>query len=154
MSTSADKSGQDSGQPRADRAASCHPDRHVHAKGLCQPCYRAQLRSSKKAQAGCHPEEPHYAKGLCSRCYFHEHRQNGKVQPFVPGLSRDQVPILLRGACGICRRTDAELSPDRDQRTGRLRGVLCDRCRDLVSNETLIQLAADYLKPWARSQSA
>lgn len=155
MPDDGDKPEQDSGRPSSGPTcgAPCHPDRRVHAKGLCQPCYRAQLKSKKKPSA-CHPEEPEYAKGFCAPCYWHEHKAAGKVEPFVPGLPRDQLPLLRNGPCGICRRSGVKLELDRDKRTGRLRGLLCDRCTALVENETLVQFAADYLKPWIRSQSA
>ena len=52
------------------KAATCHPDRWIAAKGLCAACYRRWLRSQGRLKpAPCHPEKPHYAKGLCSWCY-------------------------------------------------------------------------------------
>jgi hypothetical protein len=49
------------------------------------------------------------------------------------GLSRDDYEALLArqgGACGICKQPPAEpLVVDRSRATGRVRGLLCRRCK-------------------------
>lgn len=144
-------------QTSSTRQATCHPDKPVHAKGLCQPCYR---RASHGVAASCHVDRPHYAKGLCSSCYWKERRAtDGKVLVHVRDLSLDdQASILKNAICGICHTLHKKLKLDTDPLTGRLRGVLCKRCAAGIAafkkDPKLVQQASDYLRPWVRSQSA
>lgn len=47
-------------------AATCHPDRNHHAKGLCDMCYKRQLNEQKIPL--CHPDRKYAHGGKCYNC--------------------------------------------------------------------------------------
>lgn len=73
------------------------------------------------------------------------------------GISRAEYKDLLAaqaGACAICGRTENgsarhNLDVDHDHQTGRIRGLLCNRCNRLLSNAqddpTILRCALSYL---------
>lgn len=50
---------------KAQRMATCHPDRRHLARGLCRACYQ----KAKRTRAKCHPDLPEAARGMCQACY-------------------------------------------------------------------------------------
>jgi hypothetical protein len=57
------------------KSASCHTDRPVLARNMCQACYRRSLPPRKKqtVRSECHPSSPIYCKGMCRLCYSRSH---------------------------------------------------------------------------------
>ena len=62
-----------------------------------------------------------------------EYREKVRAAQRRYGLSREEYETLLArqgGACGICKQPVAEpLVVDRSRATGRVRGLLCRRCK-------------------------
>lgn len=93
--------------------ATCHPDRLMHAKGLCRMCctraYRVRRRGGLPATprpvATCHPDRPHYGRGMCSMCYqqYKRARRRAGVPP-TKGLPPSCHPTRPHEAKGLCRR--------------------------------------------------
>lgn len=72
------------------------------------------------------------------------------------GLTVDQFNAMLlaqNNLCQVCKQPETNgkrLSVDHSHRTGKVRGLLCNRCNVLLGwasdNEVLLGLAADYLR--------
>lgn len=146
--------------------ATCHPDKFVHAWGLCNRCYqRAHKRPVNKRRAVCHPDRPFASKGLCKPCYMQQYlaeyvrpkesmdrRRSGAWASRGIKLTVAEYESLLaaqEGRCAICREFK-KLAVDHDHETGKVRGLLCDYCnrRLLTERHTveLLQRAITYLR--------
>jgi hypothetical protein len=66
------------------------------------------------------------------RCRYAEDPQvREKRRARVYGLSDDAYNAILarqNGGCGTCKRTDVVLCVDHDHETGKVRGLLCQKC--------------------------
>jgi len=107
--------------------------------------------------------------GLCRKCYRKEHRESeaGKDSfwrawlKYRYGLTPAQYDEMLTrqdGVCAICRMGNSaydRLHVDHDDRTGKIRGLLCNNCnrgighlKDSIPN---LRAAIRYLKDAAES---
>ena len=133
--------------------AECHPDRKVHAGGLCRICYRAGKRTPR---ATCHPDSFHVAKGLCRKCYndLPENKvrdiQKRRLRKY--GLTEAEYQAFLDrqgGACAVCHIPEPG-AVDHDHKTGEVRGILCISCNAalglLRDNPDLLRSAIIYLE--------
>lgn len=108
------------------RRAECCPDKPYHAKGMCRHHYQQQPRV--KAQQ---------RKWWDKRWAEHRQAELDKTRRYKLrrefGIDESIYQSMLtaqNGTCAICGGTDKKrkLSIDHDHRTGRIRGLLCNRC--------------------------
>ena len=117
-------------------------------KAVCKKCKRTlgldsfpQLANSK------------YICAECLREYMH------RFQIEKVGCSKEQYDLLFKeqdGKCAICDRevghsskngADCKLAVDHDHETGKIRGLLCNRCnRGLGFLENRLSRALEYVK--------
>lgn len=93
----------------------------------------------------CHPLERDRGHGLCNRCYQRDYRLKNRarflevsrdkhfIRKFgITAAVRDAILASQGHACALCREALRERGPrthtDHDHNTGRIRGVLCNRC--------------------------
>lgn len=143
----------------------CHGE--VKAKGLCKMHYARLLRHghlSNKARTrpgvecsieGCVLHV--YAKGVCHVHYMRKRKMREKF-----GMSTEEVAALSasqNGACAICLGTSSRidgrsgrqhaLAVDHDHATGKVRGLLCDKCNSgiglLRDDPKILAAAIAYL---------
>ncbi|HXF71611.1 MAG TPA: endonuclease VII domain-containing protein [Actinomycetota bacterium] len=167
---------------RSRGPATCHPERALFARGLCQSCYR-KLRQEERPI-----EEDRRRRGvrLCSRCGQEKlldqfPKEHGRCKPCYAAVVREYAEAhkddpafiearrrrsrewarrnrayarnahLLRkygitaedydrlleeqgGVCAICGRRPKQryLAVDHEHGTGRVRGLLCDPCNQML----------------------
>jgi recombination endonuclease VII len=151
-----------------EKVATCHPDRRVHARGLCRPCYKTALVVTGKLSRRiplCHPDRQHTGRGLCGTCYRKLYYRTTSGRAAIQaasvrnnlkrfGLSVSDYESLLHaqgGVCAICRgfwKSKHRLSVDHDHRTGEVRGLLCTACNNhlaWVENPEWMLRAKAYL---------
>ena len=126
----------------ACRQAECHPDRKHHCRGLCRYCYNKQWKRD-------HPER--------AAEYYRRHRQEWRRYMLVSkwGMSPAEYDEMLEaqgGVCAICKGSEKDgryLSVDHDHNSGKVRGLLCQRCNVLVGmagdSPTVLTSAIRYL---------
>jgi hypothetical protein len=155
--------------PRSPRKATCHPEHRAFGRGLCRRCYRQRWEATSK-RAECHPERSRYTKeGLCGQCYarnrymtnadFRKRRAHSKLKAALKSrnVSEQEYRNLLAaqgGVCAICTSSPKagrrRLCIDHCHETGRVRGLLCDRCNRgiglLRDNVSVLARAIEYLK--------
>lgn len=133
------------------------------------------MKDMKKAF--CHKNKKHYAKGLCSLCYnkpnwakwrdkWRKENSDWNLDYHLKtryGISLQEYKDLLikqNGSCAICQKQSItiqskenkikRLSVDHDHKTGRVRGLLCQKCNVLLGmasdNIVFLTNAIEYLK--------
>lgn len=150
--------------------ASCHPKLALKAVGLCASCYN-KSRAATAPRASCHPDRLRVTKdGLCQRCrdrrYYETNgpreRRAAKRRPVAwrikYGLTEQAylaMNLAQGGLCAICRQAQAtkqksRLCVDHCHQTGRVRGLLCDRCNRALGlfadSAERLDVAIKYLK--------
>lgn len=126
--------------------ATCHPDRPDYARGMCHICYQRQWRATHLEQARAYSRErarkarqtPGYTRAKHLR-----HLYKLDVAQYSALLDRQD------NACAICRQPfTGTPHVDHDHPTGRVRGLLCERCNKgigyLNDDPTLLISAAEY----------
>lgn len=112
---------------RERRIPDCHPDREHEAKGLCHECYRGSPEYKQSQRE--------YAKRKAKRqppgYQIDSSLRNSH------GITREQRDAMVEeqgGLCAICRKPPSGpgntgvLHVDHDHVTGRIRGMLCNKC--------------------------
>lgn len=105
--------------------------RNKVANGLCRCCTRSKLPDIS----------------LCE-----EHKTKAKYDNIrrVYGLSREDYDNLISTGCRICGAVLRKPHIDHDHLTGRVRGVLCNKCNTGLGhfNDSveMLELAIQYLK--------
>lgn len=110
----------------------------------CKDCKAERERRGKP-----YPPKPRpLVAGSGGRCHSHNvqhkrlakagahERRVQKVYGLKPG-QYGEIYLYQEGACAICRRATGatrNLSVDHDHRTGRVRGLLCRPCNDLLGH--------------------
>ena len=93
--------------------------------------YREKIRAEGRAGHAAHQDEA--GEGRRRRRLAQRLAQRWRRLQRRYGLSREDYETLLArqgGACGICKQPVAEaLVVDRSRATGRVRGLLCRRCK-------------------------
>lgn len=129
--------------------ATCHPDKVVHARGLCRRCYRKtnyserEKLANKRRLADYATRNPGYARETQLRRNY--------------GLSLERYAEMLAAqgnACAICRtrtpRGHGAFHVDHCHDTGRIRGLLCHNCNVGLGNfkdsTSHLVAAIEYLK--------
>lgn len=141
------------------------------SKGLCGQCGKpcpprrarcdacnAKLRSYKKPQT----EEQRKAHAIYMKNYYITHKSKMYVLALKTryGVTLEKATQLAeqttKGACDICGATLGEkarkrrLFVDHDHKTGKVRGVLCNKCNFLIAlasdNPKRLELAISYLR--------
>lgn len=128
-----------------------HPHRPVMAKGLCSSCYNIKRRQEN-------PEARAKARAYHSKFTAHQYRtmprvrwnQFSRVLKSRYGLSREQYDAMLiaqSGRCAMCASAPLRLHVDHCHATGRVRGLLCQRCNLLVGHleSRLVRAGLAYL---------
>lgn len=131
----------------------------------------------KRKETLCHPKEPHYAKGFCRNCYVRIQTRNWRLNNLDYsrkiefhraierryGLTQEAFWKLWDsqgGRCALCTTigfdTEAprnvlefKLVVDHDHKTGKVRGLLCQRCNISLGGYEFIcnnQLLKPYLE--------
>lgn len=145
-------------------APTCHADRKVYAKGLCNSCYRKSRQRLKSEMATCHPDRTHHARGMCRNCYRAHIERSGPVERrqarwrraslrYNFGISEaqhDAMRVAQGDACGMCRKpfgaTFSDRPHDHCHSTNKVRGLLCMRCNvGLGQIEAHLDAARAYL---------
>lgn len=107
----------------------------------------------------CKCGNPAIAKGFCSPCYYkNKYATLGRMTyrptyyPRKYGITYEEFierSEAQDNRCAICGIKCETLVVDHDHNTGRVRGLLCDRCNvgigRLHDNETLLRIAAEYV---------
>jgi len=114
------------------RRPKCHPDGAYAGHGLCRPCYDSQK-----------VYDP--IKGLAANL-----KKAHKITP----EQRAEMLEKQNGHCAICPRTTCSagwhLAIDHCHKTGKIRGLLCDRCNFGIGlfgdDPKLMARAIKYLK--------
>jgi len=148
--------------------AKCHPDRIVHAKGLCRSCYDKQLLNSnpeyrqrvreyhKKWDQEHINQRAEYQK---KRSLLHLDRD--KEVHFKNHLKR-RYNLSLKEHCDLIAKTNNTcyicgnpphkkgLHVDHSHKTGKVRGLLCARCNWYLAviekDPTILNKIKDYLE--------
>jgi hypothetical protein len=93
--------------------------------------YREKIRAQGRASHAAHKDEA--GEGRRRRRLAQRLSQRWRRLQRRYGLSREDYETLLArqgGACGICKQPAAKpLVVDRSRTTGRVRGLLCRRCK-------------------------
>lgn len=116
-------------------------------------------------RASCHPDKKIHAKGLCSKCYwkstYHKTgspRARNKRYLKEYGITLDQYNDMLAKCnfrCEICGTQHREeqwkrLCVDHDHETTKVRGLLCDDCNQLIGRakekKDILLSAVNYLE--------
>jgi hypothetical protein len=114
--------------------------------------YREKIRAEGRAGHAAHQDEA--GEGRRRRRLAQRLAQRWRRLQRRYGLSREDYETLLArqgGACGICKQPVAEaLVVDRSRATGRVRGLLCRRCKAALpwfrDDHALLLRAIAYLK--------
>ena len=127
----------------------------VHSRGQCAECGRIKGRKYFKA---------HHAEALArGKARYHKNRAvelalnkqwreaNGwaltrRARKY--GLEKESVREMLKFGCGICGG-HKRLVIDHDHDTGKVRGVLCDKCNKglgFFQTQEILQKAMDFLR--------
>lgn len=123
----------------------CHPERRMWAKGLCNSCYKAEWRNDNPGRD---------VAAAKNRLEVDPDTKRRSYLLGRYGLSVEQYNSLLdrqNGVCAICRKIDGDisLSVDHDHQTGEVRGLLCSLCNKGLGhfddNPQLLQEAINYL---------
>lgn len=140
----------------------------VKAKGLCKMHYARLLRHGHTrypdrkrppkecSVAGC--DSHVYAKGLCNQHYCQRRSLGRKYGITVERL--DEMMIEQNGLCAVCEGPSTkihhgsqkvmDLCVDHDHETGKVRGLLCDRCNRAIGllqdSAANLRRAAAYLE--------
>lgn len=138
------------------RCRKCDNDRPVFCGGLCNPCYRSDLkfRDAKvreRQNAKCrrwYKENRAYA--LAEKKAYHAKNYKAKIRDYKLrskyGITLQEYGLLFlkqKGQCGICDRVPQGKMPlfvDHDHKTKRVRGLLCASCNSslgIFDNTTL-----------------
>lgn len=119
-------------------------------------------------QATCHPDKPNRSHGSCSACYSRQRYKARRGQYLHYAITwrfkhkygitiedRQKLYDAQAGCCAICHIPEIKarrkcLAVDHCHTSGRVRGLLCDGCNQLLGNakeqiDTLLQ-AVEYLK--------
>ena len=125
------------------KRATCHPDKVSQSKGLCQSCYdRARLTPERKKRM-----RERVAKWrLDNPESFRLSRREGHLLDRY-NLSLSDYTRLLelqQGVCAICKEPEflkrnkdksaLILAVDHDHKTGKIRGLLCNKCNFAVGH--------------------
>lgn len=123
-----------------NRKAECHPDQKHFAHGKCYKCYKHAYHR-KNAAKHCKRSRDHYIKNREAKLRY----QKSYTLKSAYGITLDDYEQMLSaqgGMCAICGqppnptparrkpriRPDRQLVVDHDHRTGRVRGLLCNKC--------------------------
>lgn len=153
--------------------ATCHPDRKHKGNGLCNPCWQRKWRAEHPGQTW-QERNPDVAKAYGQawyqanrvkiadrrRAYRAENRYVARDRRiylrYTYDLSPDDFRDMLVGQAGRCLICDHVMQPgrdthiDHDHRTGKVRGLLCERCNKGIGHfkdePSRLRAAARYLE--------
>lgn len=130
--------------------AKCHPNRKHKGHGMCGSCYVAWLVSKYTGEKKTDYDR---MKRLCGRI-SQLAKKTGRKYADV----KVEVDFLLSAqtVCEICA-SDEQLCIDHDHSTGKVRGLLCNRCNWLIGlvkeREDTLHNANRYLmRKWLENQ--
>lgn len=137
-------------------------------KGLCENCYRRQLRATNEnSRKGRNAVVLRWRQH--NRDKVSQYKQEYQARPAnkdrhrkyllkrVYGITEDEYYAMVTaqlGCCGICsQRSDQRLHIDHDHQTGVVRQLLCNRCNTLVgfiekSAAGVVQTALAYIEKY------
>lgn len=123
--------------------AKCHPQRRNFGNGLCKTCHHKKFLEDN-------PDK--------KQSYYERHKQNWLRYTLKNkfDISVEQYEKMLKeqnGACVICKQPEANrrqrLSVDHDHETGKVRGLLCQRCNSIIGmaleNIEVLESAIQYI---------
>lgn len=100
----------------------CHPSKPHYGKGKCKPCYMRDYNAANR---------PHIAAKRREYYRLDPERYKANNKKALYGISRDDYRDLVvgqAGRCLICGLVPDVLYVDHDHTTGKIRGLLCNRC--------------------------
>lgn len=143
------------GVPRLSPNICGHQDRKHRAKGRCSKCYDAFRRGGLNSVAYNVTQRTRYKNGNGAESM----RQSYLKATF--GLSLDDFDAMVKsqnGRCAICGEAETatchgrvkKICIDHNHKTGRVRGLLCQRCNQMIGrggdNVQLLKKAIVYLQ--------
>lgn len=116
---------------------------NIQVRSKCIPCYREMHREFAKK-----PEQRAYRRNLHKKWSATEDgkawRRRNRLKRLY-GLTEEAYDEMVKssgGKCSVCL-SDEELVVDHDHSSGRVRGILCDRCNKALG---LVYDKADLLE--------
>ena len=108
--------------------AVCHPEKTAHGKELCAACYQRYRRRQFPDVA-----QKHRDANKRYRLFHPNYRKSrqGIERRQRYGLSQTDYDLLMlraNGKCELCQTPAEKLCIDHDHSSGKIRGILCDRC--------------------------
>lgn len=123
------------------RYADCHPERQHYGKGQCRPCYAVVWRQGHLA---------HISAQKRAAYRRDPERFIAAMKKSLYGITREEYDAMVarqEGKCLVCLQ---ELYIDHDHATGKIRGLLCNRCNAglgfLGDDVERVRAAARYLE--------
>lgn len=157
--------------PRTQLIPTCHPEQKHFGRGLCYECYKAWLRKSgegRKRKKRWYEANREYAladsrergkKKYATPKGKHENRNDKFKRKF--GITVEDYELrhaFQGGVCAICKNPETavqryglkRLALDHCHTTGKIRGLLCQRCNQMIGhggdNIELLKAAIAYLE--------
>lgn len=158
------------------KTATCHPERKYHCMGKCKSCYRQDWYAANKQKALDYRAEYYQQNRLeireKDRRYRRVHKdqvnhsnrewrkrnpEKYKRQMYVSQLKQygltpeayERMLLSQDGACAICRKQNLKLCIDHDHASGKVRGLLCYACNNVLGcskdSEEILRKAIEYL---------
>lgn len=115
-----------------------------------KPCPQGHLSERSTATADC--IECNRSKNRVGDCSLKRMQKRERNLQDRYGISLTDYMSLLSvqdNRCAACRNLEKELLVDHDHDTGKVRGLLCQRCNSVIGlagdNPHILQCAIDYL---------
>lgn len=141
----------------ATRAPDCHPERAYRARGMCDRCYYAWLKTNNPEYVERQREKARTWRrrnGNPKRIRTKEHNRKKTLKKY--GLTPERYDEWLRqqgGVCALCFRlpvSGRRLHVDHCHDTGRVRGILCYQCNAYLGvvekDEAILKRLSTYIE--------
>ncbi len=133
---------------QADKAFSAKGKQY----GYCMPCWTQITKKWRNAN----PEKRRqYKRNAYHKNSYGKESQWKRDLVKLYGITEEQWQEMFKsqnGVCAICHKHQVyrKLSVDHNHKTGKVRGLLCNRCNRLLGyafdSQNILQAAADYLQ--------
>jgi hypothetical protein len=130
------------------KPATCHPEERAFARGLCIKCYRSWAKKAHKNGTFIALRQPKTEQERLDK-------RDDQVRKYRYKLSLEgynRMAFEQDNKCAICKRPAPEskrLHVDHNHATGRIRGLLCNRCNTAIypfDNKEFLERILAYLQ--------